>query len=321
MENPESLARPTSALSRHLARLRKLDPPRAKSLCVSLFGDAIAPHGNAIWLGDLIALLVPLGLNERLLRTSVFRLVTQTWLHAERHGRRSLYSLSEQGLRDTAHASQRIYGGGAQPWDGEWTLVLLPRTGNGLAERAELRRELLWEGFGMIAPGVFAHPQTQARAAHDILKKLGIPDRALVLSARDLAGAGGLPIASLVDQCWNLQDVARQYRQFERQFAPLEALLETPPPPPDAFAARMLLLHNWRRIVLHDPHLPAVMLPGNWPGHAARALCARLYWQLFDASELHLNAVAGAGQERYTAPAPEVLLRFGGKPERFKLSG
>jgi len=153
MENPESTVSSQSPLSRALARLRKADPPRAKSLCVSLLGDAIAPHGNAIWLGDLIALLVPLGLNDRLLRTSVFRLVTQNWLQSERHGRRSLYLLSEQGLRHTAHASQRIYEGAAQPWNGEWTLVALPRTGNGLIERAELRRELLWEGFGLIKCG------------------------------------------------------------------------------------------------------------------------------------------------------------------------
>ena len=95
-------------------------------------------HGGAIWLGDLIELLAPLGINERLLRTSVFRLVAQNWLQSERHGRRSLYLISELGQRHTAHASQRIYEGAPQDWNGEWTLVALPRIGNGLAERAEL---------------------------------------------------------------------------------------------------------------------------------------------------------------------------------------
>ena len=204
----------------------------AKSLCVSLLGDALAPHGGAIWLGDLIELLAPLGINERLLRTSVFRLVAQNWLQSERHGRRSLYLISELGQRHAAHASQRIYEGAPQDWNGEWTLVALPRIGNGLAERAELRRELIWEGFGMIAPGLFAHPHTQASAAHDILEKLGIPDRALVLSARDLADAGGLPIASLASQCWNLDDVAEQYRAFSKNFGPLENCWTRRPRPP-----------------------------------------------------------------------------------------
>jgi phenylacetic acid degradation operon negative regulatory protein len=308
------MANPTSPLDRFLSRLLKSDPPRAKSLCVSLLGDALAPHGGAIWLGDLIELLAPLGINERLLRTSVFRLIAQNWLQSERHGRRSLYQISEQGLRHTAHASQRIYEGAAQDWNGEWTLVALPRTGNGLAERAELRRELVWEGFGMIAPGLFAHPHTEARAAHDILEKLGIPDRALVLSARDLAGAGGLPIASLASQCWNLDDVAEQYRQFSRNFGPLEKLLEETPAPADAFVIRVMLLHNWRRIVLHDPQLPGPMLPDNWPGHAARELCGRIYWKVFDASETHLDVLAGKDNERYAPLKPDVDARFGGRP-------
>ncbi|SAI13804.1 phenylacetic acid degradation operon negative regulatory protein [Bordetella ansorpii] len=310
------MATAPSPLDRFIARLLKQDPPRAKSLCVSLLGDALGPHGGAIWLGDLIELLAPVGINERLLRTSVFRLVAQDWLRAERHGRRSLYLMTERGLRDTARASQRIYEGPAREWNGEWTLVALPRVGNnGLAERAELRRELLWEGFGMVAPGLFAHPQTEASAAHAILDRLGIPDKALVLSARDLAGAGGLPIASLATQCWNLDDVAEQYRQFSRNFGPLEKLLdEAPASPEQAFAARVLLLHSWRRIVLHDPRLPGPMLPDNWPGHPARELCGRLYWKLFDASEAHLDALAGRENEGYRALRPEALARFGGRP-------
>src|SRR5690606_1130786 len=295
------MANPPSSVGRYIARLLKDDPPRAKSLCVSLLGDALACHGGAIWLGGIIELLEPLGINERLLRTSVFRLVAQGWLQAERHGRRSLYQLSEQGRRHTAHASQRIYDGPAADWDGQWTLVALPRLGNnGLAERTELRRELAWEGFGMLAPGLFAHPQAGAGTAHEILQKLGIPDKALVLSGRDLAEAGGLPIASLAPHCWNLDELAGQYRHFSRQFAPLDKLRDEPVAPADAFAARMLLLHTWRRIVLHDPQLPVPMLPERWPGHAARALCGQIYWKLFDASEQHLDAVAGRDNDRYT---------------------
>jgi len=314
----------SSTLDRHVERLLRNDPPRAKSLCVTLLGDALGPHGGAIWLGDLIELLEPLGINERLLRTSVFRLVAQGWLKSERHGRRSRYALSSQGQRLTAHASQRIYDGPPRTWQGEWTLVVLPRAGNEvLAERAELRRELVWEGFGVIAPGVFAHPQTEARAAHDVLDKLGIPDKALVLSARDLAGAGGLPIASLASQCWNLERLAAQYRAFQQAFAPPARLLEagTPIQPRTAFALRALLVHAWRRIVLHDPQLPAGLLPAQWPELPARRLCADLYWKVFGAAERHLDAVAGRDNERFLPLAPEVYRRFGGAPEALRPSG
>lgn len=314
------MAPAASALERLTARLIKADPPRAKSLCVSLLGDALEPHGGAIWLGDLIALLQPLGINERLLRTSVFRLVAEGWLHAERHGRRSLYRLSPQGARNTAHAAQRIYQAAEPPWNGEWTLVIIPRTNsNGLAERTELRRALEWEGYGMVAPGVFAHPRAQPDAAGGILESLGIPDKAVVLAARDLPGVGALPLAALAAQCWNLDELAEQYRGYIHQFAPLEKTLEAaaqagdPPAPAAAFAGRMLLLHRWRRIVLHDPRLPADMLPPDWPGHAARTLCRRLYWALFDASEAHLQAVAGHGEGHFRPLAAEALRRFGGR--------
>ena len=76
-----------SSLENWLNQTLENDPPRAKSLCVTLIGDAIEPHGGSLWLSDLIQLVAPLGINERLLRTSVFRLVAQGWLQSERHGR------------------------------------------------------------------------------------------------------------------------------------------------------------------------------------------------------------------------------------------
>ena len=43
--------------------------PKAKSLIITLYGDAIAPHGGAMRLGDLVSLLGQFGVNERLVRT------------------------------------------------------------------------------------------------------------------------------------------------------------------------------------------------------------------------------------------------------------
>ena len=62
------------------------DPPRSKSLVMTIFGDAIAPHGGAVWLGSLIELLAPFGVNDRLLRTSVFRLAQEGWLVGQPRG-------------------------------------------------------------------------------------------------------------------------------------------------------------------------------------------------------------------------------------------
>src|SRR5690606_9792996 len=176
-----------------LQTLLEQRPPRAKSLCVTLLGDAIEPHGGSIWLSDLIALVTPLGINERLLRTSVFRLVAQDWLQSERHGRRSLYRLSDQGHELTEQASVRIYQGTDEQWAGDWTLVILPRFGNSsLDKRTEVRRELIWAGFGALAPGVFALPRNQASVAQKVLRSLKLEENALVLGAHEMNQNKGL---------------------------------------------------------------------------------------------------------------------------------
>jgi phenylacetic acid degradation operon negative regulatory protein len=50
--------------SRQLQRLLATRSPRAKSLIVTVFGDSILPHGGTVWVGSLIRLLVPFGINE-----------------------------------------------------------------------------------------------------------------------------------------------------------------------------------------------------------------------------------------------------------------
>lgn len=293
----------SSLLERH--------PPRAKSLCVTLMGDAIVPHGGQVWLSDLIELVVPLGINERLLRTSVFRLVAQGWLRSERHGRRSLYRLSPQGEELTREASGRIYDKSPAAWEGDWTLVILPRVGaGGQARRGQLRRELVWAGFGAIAPGVFTLPRDQAARARKVLNGLKAADKALVLSARDLDNGRGLALHTLAAQCWDLDGVADQYREFSNAFAPLLAERDWDAAPEQAFAARALALHEWRRIVLQDPQLPHQMLPRDWPGHAARTLCGTLYWRVFDSAESFLETILRRNPAQFGALSPVTRRRF-----------
>ena len=67
--------------------------PRAPSLIISVLGDSIAPHGGSFWIGSLIDLMAPLGLNARLVRTAIFRLAKEDWLTATSVGRRSYYRI------------------------------------------------------------------------------------------------------------------------------------------------------------------------------------------------------------------------------------
>ena len=81
------------------APTRRSAPPRAIPLIVTVFGDAVLPFGGRVWLGSLIRLLEPLGVSERLVRTSVYRLAREHWLRADALGRRSDYLLTDFGRR------------------------------------------------------------------------------------------------------------------------------------------------------------------------------------------------------------------------------
>lgn len=268
-------------------------PPRGKSLIVTLFGDAIAPTSNALWLGDLIQLLGAFHLTERLVRTSVFRLMEEGWLVSERDGRRSRYSLTAHAADELRLAQRHIYRRDSTRWDGEWTLVLLG--GQAGPARRELRSALTWLGLGESKPTLLLHPLPDREALAACLQRMEAGAEATVLRARDLGLARGRTLAELAADCWNLDEVAARYREFIARFKPLCAwqAQDAPVDPRSALTTRTLLIHEYRRATLHDPRLPAEMLPRDWPGHAAQALCASLYRWLYPYSAAHLQAVLG----------------------------
>ncbi|HEY9281668.1 MAG TPA: PaaX family transcriptional regulator C-terminal domain-containing protein, partial [Eoetvoesiella sp.] len=185
--------------------------------------------------------------------------------------------------------------------------------------RSELRRELVWAGFGAIAPGIFAVPRNQAPRAQKLLNKFKVSDKALVLGAHELNLNNGLLISDLISQCWDLQGVAQQYQSFSETFKPILHAFDSQTSPELAFSVRALTIHEWRRIVLHDPQLPQQMLPSNWPGHAARQLCGRLYWKVFEQAERYLNAILQRDSTHYQALKPYVYKRFGGNERALPL--
>ena len=67
------------------------------TLVFTFFCDVVTQQNGEIWLGSIIRALSPLGINERLTRTAVFRLVRDGWLESRKQGRRSFYQLSKTG--------------------------------------------------------------------------------------------------------------------------------------------------------------------------------------------------------------------------------
>jgi phenylacetic acid degradation operon negative regulatory protein len=78
--------------------------------------------------------------------------------------------------------------------------------------------------------------------------------------------------------------------------------------------ARLLVIHEYRRIILRDPELPEELLPADWAGAAARALCRNLYRLTVPASERHLMATLETAEGPLPEAAPYFWQRFGGLP-------
>ena len=287
------------------------DPPRHKSLVMTLCGDAIAPHGGAFWLGSMIELLGPLGVSDRLVRTSVFRLVQEGWLVASREGRRSRYALEPKALPRFERANRRIYSPPGLDWDGRWTFVLAPNGSIDGDLRALLRKELEWEGFAMLATGVMAHPAPERDTLRDIIVRAGAQGKVFVCDAAELPGVGSRPLPELVGDAWDLSGVVAGYRQFIDSFTPL---LDTVADiaPQEAFAIRTLLIHAYRRVQLHDPMLPVELLPVPWLGSDAYELAKRIYRLTYARAEEHIMGMLSK-EDPETPPADGVFHgRFGG---------
>jgi len=291
------------------------DPPRSKSLVMTIFGDAIAPHGGAIWLGSLIELLAPLGVNDRLLRTSVFRLAQEGWLVANRDGRRSAYAILPQALPRFERANRRIYAPLTAHWDGSWTMLLAASGSIDAPTRALLRKELEWEGYAMISQGIFGHPVASPEVIEEILVRHGVQGKLLVCRSSELAGVSSRPLRELAAEGWDLSAVVQGYRGFIEQFKPLLAALQQEGDalePEQAFVIRTLLIHAYRRVQLHDPMLPIELLPDPWPGSEAYELARALYRITQAQAQGHVLAALRREDAQASDVDASYCQRFGG---------
>jgi phenylacetic acid degradation operon negative regulatory protein len=305
---------PDPEIDRWIRRELKREPLRAPSLVVTVWGDSIAPHGGAVMLGGLIDLLAPFGINERLVRTSVFRLAREGWLKAKPIGRESLYGLTADGADRFRQAYRRIYAPPDDGWNEWWEIVIAD--GPSGAQRRALKQELRWEGFGAFDTGVFARPAAAASAVPRIAASLNVGKEITVFRARDDPTLGGRTLASRVANAWELTVLTRQYRDFLRRFGNVidrfrmrdKSMLD----PPQSFIVRTLLIHAYRRVLLRDPQLPAALLPLDWPGGAAFALCRDLYRLTQRAAERHLLTTLATAHGRLPRASADFYQRFGG---------
>jgi phenylacetic acid degradation operon negative regulatory protein len=264
-------------LSRIIDQLKR-EPSRTGSIIITVFGDAIVPRGGAVWLGTLLEFFAGLDIDGNVVRTAMSRLTAEGWFARSKVGRNSFYRLERKGEQTFAAATRHIYDPPPSEWNGRFELLLI----GGAEQREAARDALKHTGFGNPLPGVFVAPA-------------GVP------VPEEAAGAIRLDVSAdpqmarrLLAESWALDRTAGAYLKFAASFAPLKSWLNRHEQlsDADAFTARILLIHHYRRVVLRDPLLPAELLPKHWPGGEARALCAEIYRMLLPASERWLDTNA-----------------------------
>jgi phenylacetic acid degradation operon negative regulatory protein len=304
-------ARPLAAITRLAGEFAARRPIRCPSLIVTLFGDVVEPHGGVLWLGSMVQALGLLGIDERLVRTSTFRLVQDGWLEATRDGRRSYYRFTPYGRGEYVRAARRIYARERPAWDGNWTLLLPVAVPE--AQRETFRRSVLWAGFGNLAPNLYAHPGGDLAGAGELLGELGLADKVVVMRAGTDVLQSNRLLREVLWQNWDLEALSSAYARFVARYRPLRSTLARAVvvSPEQSFVTRLLLAHEYRRVLLHDTDIPGQLLPRDWPGIEARRLAAEIYHAVGPGSvDFIRSQLQGAGGA-LPAAAETYARRFG----------
>lgn len=277
--------------------------PSARNLLVTVFGDVVAPIGldTEVSVQALAAVLGGFGVNERLVRTSLSRLVGDELLTVRSAGRRSAYRIAPGAIDLFATADIQIYRGRPAPWDGRWTVVVLDGAESTADRRAALRTELVAVGFGVVAPNVLASPIVTPEVAAGVVHRLGGFEQVLLMRTDIVPGDGLADPRALARRCIDLDEFEQRYAELADRFEAFDADSLATLDAARATKLRLLVVATFRRLALTDPMLPRELLPEDWAGDRARREAARLYDAVVARSDAHL---AGLLARPIATPTP-----------------
>jgi len=220
------------------------------------------------------------GLSESAVRAGIHRLMQKGLVTVKREGPISHYMLSAAGLRRLKEGTRRVYHREPHHWDGWWRLVVyqIPESERGV--RDQLRRELVWNGLGLLAQSTWITPNPLEPVLQDLVDEYVTGHGHVDVFRSQFLGE---PV-DLVGRCWDLEAVTAAYRAFLHQW---HSWRERPMPvqPSEAFVARVRLVHEYRKFLNIDPDLPVELLPEKWIGYRAAELFQTLHEALTPAAD------------------------------------
>ncbi|WP_078394011.1 phenylacetic acid degradation operon negative regulatory protein PaaX [Shouchella patagoniensis] len=249
-----------------------------QSMIFTIYGDYIRHYGSKVWIGSLIQLLKEFGHNEQGVRVAVSRMVKQGWLQSERQGAKSFYSLTPRGVDRMDEAGDRIFKFEEHAWDGKWRMLLYKIPEEQRQVRDELRKELLWSGFGSFSASCWISPNPLEKRVDALIEKYEIDDYVDFFEGVYKSEKND----QLVEKSWPLDDIQEKYEafiiQYSRSFIAHQSLMyRNEMSDAECFVIRTKLVHEYRKFLFIDPGLPKELLPPNWNGNEAMLLFKQYY--------------------------------------------
>jgi len=284
-----------------LKHLHKGGRPRVWSVIITLFGDAVVPRGGVISLTSIQEIFAHMQFEENAVRTAMSRLTKENWLIRTKEGRQSFYKLAPQGLGKFETATKRIYTKSTQDWSGEFDLVLMKSAD--ARSRNTQKKQMLALGYGSPVADVYIKPGAN---------ELPLPADMNVISRLTCQAGEQNLLQGLVSESWHMDELHAGYEAVIRMYEPVFDMLAIVEDlaPMDALVLRLLLIHDWRRVVLKDVELPDGLKPDNWPGERACDIVGALYHKLLESSEIQLDTCYASANSMLPEPKQTFYERF-----------
>lgn len=296
------LSKSDSFIENLLSELHSAGKLRVWSIIITLFGDAIAPRGGVIGLSSIQDVLQILGIEPNAVRTALSRLAKDGWIKRQKVGRQSFYLLTDDGLKLFETATTRIYAAGPPRWDGNFQLVICKDRDQ--KSRSKTLRTMRQKGFGSPSADLYVKPINKDEdIASEAVNELA------VMRASDLQTDS---LHSFVAETWQTSTLNLRYKKFLAKYRPIEIASKSGSFTnlSECLALRLMLIHDWRRLVLQDVDLPIELKPDDWLGEEARKLAAELYHGVLKESELFLDNCDASAERKLAKPTASLYHRF-----------
>jgi phenylacetic acid degradation operon negative regulatory protein len=184
-----------------------------------------------------------------------------------------------------------------------------------LGNKTLLKKELEWLGFANISTNLMAYPSCDQQQLQNLLFNLKMTEQVVVFRAEALPlwQESHPTLKRMVEVNWPIEQLHQRYDKFINDFRNILSLIENDDfDALQAFQIRILLIHQYRRILLKDPNLPLELLPSDWLALTARNLTSNVYQTIVSASEAFFLNIARTAEGTMPPARPQFYKRFGG---------